>query len=172
MAEYIAGVLETRPMSDSRMHKRFVDGSFALAVALLSLLPPFAAAENSKELLKGTWAQEIVARLRAERRYPLQASGQGGHARVMFHLDGAGHLISVALMESTGDALLDREALAMVERAQPFPPPPGVLVDDDLTFVLPVVFAPRQPSTVLDFEGAKRNDAALKARLKGICRDC
>ncbi|MGY4305817.1 protein TonB [Bradyrhizobium sp. USDA 4369] len=155
------------------MNKRFVDGAFASAVALLSLLPLLAAAENAKPPLNGTWAQEIVTRLRAARRYPLQASSQGGHARVIVHLDGTGHLISVALIESTGDALLDREALAMVERAQPFPPPPGLVVDDDgPTFVVPVFFAPRPLSTVLDFEEAKRNDALLRARLNGICRDC
>ena len=58
-------------------------------------------------------------------------------AVVSFMLDQAGNLVTVTLLQSTGDRTLDAEALALVRRASPFPkPPPGVL----LTFAPAILF--------------------------------
>jgi periplasmic protein TonB len=43
------------------------------------------------------------------------------------------------LLASSGDAAIDRAALAMLNRSQPFPAPPGV-GDDRLTFEVNVQF--------------------------------
>ncbi|WP_284419984.1 MULTISPECIES: TonB family protein [unclassified Bradyrhizobium] len=146
-----------------------------VALTMLSLVPTMAAADGAKD----DWIKSLVAALKAHRRYPPEATDQGGSAKVVFRIDGSGHLISAALIESTGDPALDQEALAMVERTQPFPPPPPDLPEHDLTLLLPVVFAPRRTSgimtfeeTRLQFEETKPNDAALKARLNGVCRGC
>jgi protein TonB len=42
--------------------------------------------------------------------------------------------------QSTGQAALDQEALAIVKRAQPFPAPPEDIADDKLSFVVPITF--------------------------------
>ncbi|MGJ4970246.1 MULTISPECIES: energy transducer TonB [unclassified Bradyrhizobium] len=148
---------------------------FGLALVLVCLFPGIAAADGARE----TWIKNLVAQLKVQRRYPLQASDQGGTAKVLFHIDREGHLISAVLAETTGDPALDREALAMVERAQPFAPPPPELADGDLTFLVPIVFAPRRTSaiirleeTTLKLQETKPNDATLKARLDGVCRGC
>ncbi len=146
-----------------------------LALALVGLLPAIGAAESARD----NWIKSLVAQLKIQRRYPLQASGEGGTAKVLFHIDREGHLISAVLAETTGDPALDREAVAMVERAQPFAPPPPELADGDLTFLVPIVFAPRRTSEIfqldenrLKFREIKPNDAVLKARLDGVCRGC
>ncbi len=128
---------------------------------------PVAAAEGVKQ----AWVKDLVTRLNDQRRYPVLASDKGGKAKVLFHLDRSGHLVSVALIESTGDAFLDEEALAMIERAQPIPAPPAEVAAGELTFIVPVVFAPRS-AAVLPSHETKPDEAALQATLKGICRGC
>ncbi|HUZ90493.1 MAG TPA: TonB family protein [Methylocella sp.] len=47
-----------------------------------------------------------------------------GIAVIGFVLDDAGGVVSVVLLRSSGDADLDAESVAVVNRAAPFPPPP------------------------------------------------
>lgn len=60
--------------------------------------------------------------------YPETAIQRGakGVAAIGFVLDDSGHVTSVSLLRSSGDADLDAESVALVSRAAPFPaPPPG-----------------------------------------------
>ena len=141
-------------------------GGLALAL-IMSLVHQVFAAEGAKE----EWVKDLVTRLNNQRRYPVLASDQGGKAKVLFHLDRSGHLVSVALVESTGDAFLDEEALAMIERVQPIPAPPAELADGELMFVVPVVFARRPGSTALFSQQTRPDEAALQARLKASAGD-
>ncbi|CAL74964.1 hypothetical protein; putative signal peptide [Bradyrhizobium sp. ORS 278] len=119
---------------------------------------------------KDSWIKSLAVQLKAHRHYPLESSGTGGTARVIFHIDRSGQLISAALLESTGDRALDKEALTMIERAQPFPAPPPDMSDDHLTLSVPLVFAPR-PASAINMDIAP-DPSALRAKLNGICRGC
>jgi protein TonB len=44
--------------------------------------------------------------------------------------------MSSRIVTSSGSATLDRETLALVQRVQPFPPPPPELVGSELIWVL------------------------------------
>lgn len=79
-------------------------------------------------------------------------------------------LISAALLKSTGDPALDKEALVMVERAQPFAPPPGEVSDDNLTMRVQIVFAPKPVSGTMQDVGPEGRE--LRAKLNSICRGC
>jgi colicin import membrane protein len=59
--------------------------------------------------------------------YPETARQRGakGIAIIGFVLDESGRIASVSLLRSSGDADLDAESVAVVNRAAPFPPPPG-----------------------------------------------
>ena len=57
-----------------------------------------------------------------------------------FVLDRAGHVLSSRIVTGSGDTAFDAAALAMLERANPVPPPPPVVADDGLSFTLPVIF--------------------------------
>lgn len=72
------------------------------------------------------WASQVSAHLARNKRYPADAlaRGIGGTASVSFTLDGNGHVTSVRLARSSGNASLDRESQDLVRRASPFPPPP------------------------------------------------
>jgi periplasmic protein TonB len=47
------------------------------------------------------------------------------------------------IIKSSGSTVLDAEALSLLTRAAPLPPPPAAVPDSDLTFVLPIRFGLR-----------------------------
>jgi protein TonB len=87
-----------------------------------------------------TWRNQIVTILERNKRYPSEARSRGEHgvARLAFSIDGTGRLLSSRIVTSSGSAALDAETLALVQRAQPFPPPPPELAGSELT--VPVSF--------------------------------
>jgi len=72
------------------------------------------------------WQSMLMAHLERHKRYPPGARARGAHgiAYVRFTIDGAGNVLSARLVRSSGYAELDREAVALVRRASPVPPPP------------------------------------------------
>ncbi len=87
-----------------------------------------------------TWRNQIVTILERNKRYPSEARARGDHGvtRLAFSIDGQGRLLSSRIVASSGSAALDAETLALVQRAQPFPPPPPELAGSELT--VPVSF--------------------------------
>jgi protein TonB len=90
-----------------------------------------------------TWRSQIVTILEHNKRYPSQARARGeqGVTRLAFRIDSEGRLMSSRVVASSGSAALDAETLALVQRAQPFPPPPPELAGNELT--VPVAFSIR-----------------------------
>jgi periplasmic protein TonB len=82
-----------------------------------------------------TWNAQIVAQIQRNKRYPSEARSrsQSGMARVVFTLDRQGRLVDSRVTNSSGVAVLDQEALALLRRA-PFPPAPPGLPDERVTF--------------------------------------
>jgi len=69
------------------------------------------------------WVGEIAAKIeRNKRHYRVR---QPAVAEVSFTLDKGGRLIDSKIAKSTGAADLDAEALALLNRSQPFPPAPA-----------------------------------------------
>jgi periplasmic protein TonB len=70
----------------------------------------------------------VFGMLALKKQFPEDAQRRGvsGTARVTFELNDDGSVKSEKLLDSSGDAALDVESLAVVQRAAPFPkPPPG-----------------------------------------------
>jgi periplasmic protein TonB len=74
-----------------------------------------------------TWVGEIAAVLERRKRYPATAYARGeqGIAQVSFTLDRQGRVIESHIVRSSGAPDLDEEALALLKRAEPFPPSPA-----------------------------------------------
>ena len=74
--------------------------------------------------IMGTHNARIWMHLAHHTRFPAEARrrGEQGTAMVAFTLEAAGRVTNVSLVRGSGSAILDREALAMVRRASPFPP--------------------------------------------------
>lgn len=89
-----------------------------------------------------TWKTQIVALLERNKRYPesAQSRHQQGIAQVFFSLDRQGRVIDSRLLRSSGASALDEEALALLRRAQPFPPPPAELPGERVDLTVPIRF--------------------------------
>lgn len=122
------------------------------------------------------WKKEIVDRLTAAKQFPLEARRQRetGSATVGFVIDRSGKLVSSWLRESTGSPILDAAALAMVDRAQPFPAPPPELDDDRLSFVVPVIFSRGRPSDIDVIKDAdiRKEETVVNAKIRSLCKGC
>ena len=98
--------------------------------------PPASAAPAS-------WQSRVLGHLAHFKRYPGDARQRkrAGAAWVRFQVDRDGKLLASELVTSSGTVLLDREALQVLQRAQPLPAPPAsILRQGTVTVTLPVSF--------------------------------
>jgi protein TonB len=93
------------------------------------------------------WKTQIVARLEQNKRYPEEAQSrrEQGVAQVFFSIDREGRVLESRVVRSSGSSILDEEALALLERAAPYPPPPAVLGGDHVDLTVPIRFNLTQP---------------------------
>jgi protein TonB len=91
-------------------------------------------ASNASAL--ASWKGAMLAHINRFKRYPPGATGLG-IAYVAFSINGSGVVTSVRLTSSSGDPALDSEAVALLHRASPTPPPPSGAA---LTLNLPIKF--------------------------------
>lgn len=88
---------------------------------------------------------QLMAHLARHKRYPMAARQrrQQGTAWVRLKIDRQGRVLSSSLERGCGIDALDREAEALVTRAQPLPAIPDDLNRADMELVLPVEFTLR-----------------------------
>ena len=91
------------------------------------------------------WDNEVAKLLEHNKRYPDAARGRGeqGVVTLNFTIDRDGHVLSSRIAKTSGSAALDQETLALVQRAQPFPPPPPQMPGSEFNFSAPVRFTIR-----------------------------
>lgn len=83
----------------------------------------------------------VFGHLQRFKRYPSSAHGAAGTVVVQFALDREGRVISTAVTKSSGNSVLDREALEILHRASPFPAFPAAKPGAQDSFLAPVAFA-------------------------------
>lgn len=90
-----------------------------------------------------TYREQIVSILSRNKNYPANSASRGeqGTAIVSFTIDRNGRLLERHLNQSAGSPALDREALGLLDRSQPFPPLPPDYTEVQLTMVVPLTFA-------------------------------
>jgi protein TonB len=104
---------------------------------------PFNSDTPSVRAAPASWQSLVLGHLAHFKRYPGDARQRkrSGAAWVRFQVDRDGKLLASELITSSGTVLLDREALQVLERAQPLPAPPAsVLRQGTVTVTLPVSF--------------------------------
>jgi protein TonB len=103
---------------------------------------PAASAVSASAAAVASYKQMVAAHLQRFKQYPpgAKAAGQQGTARVSFTLGRGGQVLSAGLDGSSGHSALDAETLAMVRRAQPFPPFPSDVKQGSMSFSAPVAF--------------------------------
>ncbi|HVJ55531.1 MAG TPA: TonB family protein [Aliidongia sp.] len=89
-----------------------------------------------------SWQGLVLARFEQFKRYPHYAEqrGQQGVPYLSLVIDRQGKVLSFHIEKSSGFDSLDQEALALVERVQPLPPPPAEMPGTTLTLNVPIDF--------------------------------
>jgi len=94
----------------------------AAAAALMAFLPvtPVQAADSE-------WSRKVAQLISAKYSYPRSAQlrGEQGRVRIKIAFSPTGKVLSVDLVESSGSAILDREAVRIPMKVATFPPPPN-----------------------------------------------
>jgi periplasmic protein TonB len=85
-----------------------------------------AASTPSNSNARASWISQIMGILRHNTHYPPEAKArhEEGVSNITFSLNRQGHVTSARITRSSGSPALDADALALVRRVQPFPPPP------------------------------------------------
>ena len=92
------------------------------------------------------WQKEINKLLEKNKRYPSQVRTQRERmvTRVAVNMDRQGKVTSARIATSSGLSAFDQTALEIIERAQPFPPPPAVLQGAEVPVIMQIWFDPRK----------------------------
>ena len=104
---------------------------------------PFNSDTPSTSAAPASWQSRVLSHLAHFKRYPGAARQRkrAGAAWVRFQVDRDGKLLASELITSSGTVLLDREALQVLQRAQPLPAPPdNLLHQGTVSVTLPVSF--------------------------------
>jgi len=91
---------------------------------------------------KAAWERSLVSHLNRFKRYPdaARARRNEGDVAVQFTIDRAGGVIASRIIRSSGSPALDEEALAVLQRANPLPAPPGHVNGSTFDLTLPIQF--------------------------------
>lgn len=105
--------------------------------------PNAGAARDSNAL--PNWTSRVISRLERYKRYPSEAQSRGdrGVVRLAFSVDRSGGVHNARVVASSGSNVLDRETLAMIERASPLPPPPDDVRGAYIPVVVPIAYSIR-----------------------------
>jgi len=95
---------------------------------------------SSDQRIRASWQKELVAHLNRYKRYPASQTLDGVEVTVKFVIDDTGHVLSSTIVRGSSEPSFDAAALEVLRRANPVPKPPSSVVQEGLTFTLPIVF--------------------------------
>lgn len=91
------------------------------------------------------YEQVLFAWMNRHKQYPMLAQRRGieGNGSVRVRIDRSGRVLDRAVVETTGEQVLDQAALDMVRRANPFPAVPSEYSGETFEFVAPIQYRMR-----------------------------
>jgi periplasmic protein TonB len=97
-----------------------------------------------KDILKLTadWNRKISAHLTAHKVNPEGKEPNNQKVKVSFAINRRGNVLSVDVVESSGDAAYDAAAISIVRKSDPIPQPPASLTDDRFERTVDIIFTP------------------------------
>ncbi|GKQ49504.1 TonB family protein [Bradyrhizobium sp. Ce-3] len=90
---------------------------------------------KDKLALTAKWGKKLSAYFDLHKKFP-ENKFKDAKVKVALVINRVGKILSVAVLESSGDAAFDEAALSTVHRSDPVPPPPASLTDDQFSFSL------------------------------------
>jgi len=103
---------------------------------------PAPASSAARQSAITSWQRALHQHLQSRKRYPraAQSRRQEGVAVIRFVLDREGTVLSARLERSSGTAMLDEEALDLIHRTQPLPPPPAEITGERIEVTIPIEY--------------------------------
>jgi TonB family protein len=97
---------------------------------------------RDNQALTTKWAKKISAYFELHKRYPKTEKIKAAKVKLSMVINRLGHVVSLAIAETSGDPMFDDAALDMVRRSDPVPRPGDdlKLTDDAISFNLDVDF--------------------------------
>jgi periplasmic protein TonB len=95
---------------------------------------------KDRQMLAAKWERQISAYFELHKRYPKIDRIKAAKVKVSLVLNRLGHVVSLAVAETSGDPLFDEAALDMIRRSDPVPRPPAALTEDTFSYNLNVDF--------------------------------
>jgi protein TonB len=92
---------------------------------------------------RASWLSEFIAHMRSYNTYSASGSKESGTVRIGVTIDRNGRLLSHRVVGSSGSPTLDRAALDIVQRAQPFPRFPASMSQAQMVEVIPLHLHPQ-----------------------------
>jgi protein TonB len=102
--------------------------------------PPTPKVAQFSQAASNAYNALILGHLQRFKRYPSAAHGALGTVTVRFTLNRAGVVIASEVTKSSGNGMLDREALDILRRASPFPAFPAAKSGTDDLYIAPIKF--------------------------------
>ena len=99
---------------------------------------------KDKERLTAEWGRRISAYFELHKRYPKVQKLRAAKVKVSLVLNRMGQVVSVAVLQSSGDPSFDEAAISMIRRSDPVPRPPAKLTDERFSYSLDVNFNERK----------------------------
>ena len=111
-----------------------------------------------KDILKVTADRnrKISARIKQHQINPEGRENTNQKVKVNFALNRKGNVLSVDVVQSSGDAAYDAAAISMVRKADPFEPPPVQLTEERFERIIEISFAPEKSKKTANKKSAQR----------------
>jgi TonB family protein len=112
----------------------------SVTVAARDPTPLPASPKSAPAATVADWRLQMVDRIEQAKAFPASGYCKEGLVKVSFRIDRAGNLLASEVAESSQVPAFDAEALAMLERAHPFPPPPEGVAGAFVSLSVPIRF--------------------------------
>jgi TonB family protein len=132
MASFASGLLLCLSMTATDLAAAPNDAARPRAPIGVAPVPPAAGSAG--------WPAQVLDRIVRNTKFPDDVDCREGVFKILFVVDRAGNLLSSEVSESSNIPAFDAEALAIVKRAQPFPPPPDGVGGQFVTIAVPLRF--------------------------------
>jgi len=98
---------------------------------------------SDSDIYSDIYTKKLINTIRKVQRYPKQAIDLGieGDVIVLIKIDKNGEVINKALTQRSGSRIIDRAALKMISKAEPFPVIPSELNLEEFEFSVPLSFS-------------------------------
>ena len=111
--------------------------------AQLAMAPNSGADSEGARAGRASWESELAAHIRRYATYAANGSRETGTVRVGVTIDRNGRLLSRRLAGSSGSSMLDNAAMAVIERAQPYPRFPPGMTQAQIALTIPLHLRPQ-----------------------------